>query len=126
MASKKQTLGKMVDAYISARALRLDLEKQANKAKEEETAFAAALMAAYKAQNVEIASGSLGYAKYHCKSKPRIGDWNKFCKYVAKHDAFDLFEKRVSVSAVEARKEEGEEVAGLEWYVLENFSVGGV
>ena len=126
MANGKKYLGPMVDRYIAARAVRLDLEKQASAQKKIENELSALLLKEFKTQKTEIASGKLGYAKYHKYRKPRIGDWRSVCDYVRDNDAFDLFEKRLSVAAVEARIEDGEDLPGLEWYDLENFSVGGV
>lgn len=121
----KQKIGDLVDEYIAMRATRLDLEKQAAAKKEEETALAQSIYVLFSKEKTEIASGKLGYVKYHKKDKPRIDDWRKFCNYVAKNDAFDLFEKRVTVSAWEARLENGEKVPGIITYPYESLSVGG-
>jgi translation elongation factor EF-Ts len=120
-----QKLGDLVDEYIAARSFRLDLERQAVLKKTEEEYLKAKLFKRFAKEKTEVASGSLGYVQYHKKDKPKIVDWRKFCDYVVKHDAFDLFHKRVTESAWEARLEDGEKVPGIETYPYETLSVGG-
>lgn len=43
-----------------------------------------------------------------------VADWGNVMSYVQKHNAFDILQRRISVSALEARLNAGEKITGVE------------
>lgn len=54
---------------------------------------------------------------------PSIKDYPKFVKFVVAKKAFDLFQKRVSATALKERTENGERVPGVEYFRRKYISV---
>jgi len=61
---------------------------------------------------LELASGSLATASITKTLVPTVKDWEKVEKYILKHKAFDLLQRRMSDKAWRLRYEDGEEVPG--------------
>lgn len=47
------------------------------------------------------------------KKTAEVTDWTIIQTYIKEHNAFDLLEKRISVSSLEARLNAGEEIKGV-------------
>lgn len=46
----------------------------------------------------------------------RISEWDELKRYVVKHDAYDIFQRRITPSAIADREADGEVIPGLEKY----------
>lgn len=107
-----KSLGACADMLYDLRQARLELDKQAAAAKAEETRLIDHIIEKLDKES----DGAIG--KHHMvrvitKSKPQVKDWPAFQAYVKKHDAFDLFQRRLSEQAVMDRLEDPKNRKGL-------------
>ena len=69
--------------------------------------------------NIEVLKGTVGkHAKLIVGERInyQIGDWESFREYVVKNNAYDLFQRRITVEAVADREADGVTIPGLDKY----------
>lgn len=71
-------------------------------------------------------AGKIARATIVPKVIPRATDWVEIHKYIKKHDAFDLIQRRLADGAVNARWEEGEDIPGVEKFNTKTVSLNKV
>jgi hypothetical protein len=103
----------LMDAYIRARADRLDLERQAEEIKESEDDLARTIIAKMRESGIKAMGASLGLVKLGETEEPVAENWVEIWQYIKENDAWDLVHKRITVTAVRARWEDGEAVPGV-------------
>ena len=67
---------------------------------------------------LEKATGTLATASITKTLVPTVTDWGKVEKYILKHKAFDLLQRRMADKAWRARHEDGEEVPGTQPFTI--------
>lgn len=116
-------LSKLVDEYHAAREARLKLDREAEKLAELERGFKDAIIAHMEEQKVSTVGGTSCTVKLKITPKPTVKNWQEVYEYVKSNDAFDVLYKRVNEKAISERQEQGEEVPGLEWFLVATLSV---
>ena len=109
-----KTLGPCIDLLVMAKAARKQLESEAELVKKEQTRIEDHIINTFEKQKINGARGKLGSVSLKEKDVPRIVDYEAFCIYVKKNDAWDLFTKRAHETASQARWDAGEEIDGVE------------
>lgn len=114
MASEETTLQQLIDAWGTARIKRLAEQKVVDKYEEEEKKLKAQVIARMKAAKAT----SMGGLKYGAnrdpnKTKPVAGDWSKIYAWIKENDAFDILQKRLTDTAIQARIEDKIEIPGI-------------
>jgi hypothetical protein len=71
------------------------------------------LLAELQSENLITIKTVYGRVWLHPYTYPIVDDWEKVYGYVAKHKAFDLLHRRISLAAVQERVESGRSVPGL-------------
>lgn len=117
------TLQQLIDAWGTARVTRLAEQKIVDRLEETEKKLKAQVIAKMKTAKVTSLGGQKYGANFKSKDKPTTGDWQKLYTYIKEHDAFDLLQKRLTETAVEARWEEGEEIPGIVKFPVEDITM---
>jgi hypothetical protein len=123
------TLATEVDRLYELRTQRLQLEKEVELCKAEETKIKDLLIANISKSDSTGISGLVARATVKVNRVASVNDWPKFYAYILKNKAFELLQKRVTNSAVLERVEAGEKVAGVELMDVPMVSItklGGV
>jgi hypothetical protein len=107
-------IGQKIDALYATRAQRLEIEKQVNALKAQETATKAEIIEQLKSLSLEGAKGSAATAAITYKVKPSVTDWDAVYKYIADNNMFELLHKAITVSLWTALQDDGIVVPGTE------------
>ena len=116
----ENTLGKRIDALFKARsassklAAKLELAKAAAKLIEDD------LLRELGESGLDGAKGARATASVSSQTVASIEDFEAFTAYVAKHKAYDLFQRRVHVGALKDRLETGAAVPGVTTAVIKS------
>jgi hypothetical protein len=113
----------LVDAYITARAQRLALDKQVDELKSHEEVLKDAIITKMKEGKMLACGSTLGIVKMTINKEPQGQDWPAIYDYIKANDAFDLLHRRLTVQAVKDRVAEGEEIPGIAWAEVPRISV---
>lgn len=106
-------LAQAVDSYYETREARLALDKQAAAMKKKESELKEFLINNISKSEATGVCGKLMRATLTTKSEPTAEDWPAIYKYVAKHKAFDLLQRRLSTPAVMERWNDDKQVDGV-------------
>lgn len=123
-------MGAVADEYAQTRQFRLAMEKIVEPVKERESE-----LRSYMIQNLEKsrgqggdtgAAGRLYRVQIKDKETPKVNDWTKFWAFIAKHNRFDLLQKRPSDKAIMDMLENSAEdfaIPGIETILVPDVSV---
>jgi hypothetical protein len=103
----------VVDAYISVRAQRLQLDRQAAELKEQEDALCKHIIGDFRSSGTTALGGKAGMVKMKETDEPDPLDWEAIYEYIQTNGAWELLHKRLGSTAVKERWEAGEEVPGV-------------
>lgn len=112
-----------VDEYQDTRKLRLDKEKEAKAIKDVEMQQLEGILEALRESNTEAIGGTTHLAKRVVNNEPIAEDWEKVHEYVRETGEFDLIQRRLTVTAVKARWDDGVEVPGVGAFPVEKLSL---
>ncbi len=120
---QKPVLGPWIDQLFEARAERLALERNVEAMKGHEQALRVQILE--KLQELAITKASGDRATFSFRPKPvgTVMDWNAVEKWIAKHDAFDLLQRRLHQGAWLERVEAGQAIPGVERNTILDVSV---
>ena len=118
-------IGGAVDLYYKTKATRLALEKQVEALRKQEQALKDHCINTIPKSNATGVSGAIGRARIVPKEKPRVDDWVKVYRYIRRHDAFDMLQRRLSEKAVEERMEHarGHKLPGISMFPYVDVSL---
>lgn len=119
----KATPGEVVDRLYKTREQRLDLDRQANELKEKERELKDWLLDNLSKQDLSRLAGKVGQVSLKKSAVGTIEDLPTFQKFVKKHDAFDLYQRRLNLEACRLRWGAGEEIAGVKRDVIVDLTV---
>ena len=117
-------LGKLVDDFNVARNLRLAADKDAKRLKSIEVEMKDRILGEMIEQQVGFAAGMDIRVKRKTVNKPQAADWDQVYKYMVENDAMDLVQKRLNATAVNNRFEDGISIPGIEFYEVNDLSIG--
>ena len=118
-----KTLGAAIDLLYTLRAARLEAEKVIEAKKDQETALTAHILQRLKDGDLEGGKGDMATASIMRSTQADITDFTEFCKYVAKHKAWDLLRQQPAIIALRARWDNKENVPGVTPVVIEKLSL---
>lgn len=122
-----KTLGACVDLAYRLRAERQEEQAEAEARikvmKEQESALEEHILASFDKSDIEGARGTIATASVTTTIIPTVKDWPEFYKYILKHKAFDLLEKRPARLAYRERLDAGEAVPGVEPFHKKSLSL---
>ena len=103
----------LIDAYISIRAQRLQLDKEAAAIKVTEDDLNKVIIAKMREGGMTALGAVNGVVKLKEYAEPDPQDWDQIRDYIVEHDAWELVHKRITTSAVKERWDAGETIPGI-------------
>ena len=116
-------LGACVDKAYTLRAARLEIEKQAEEVKKQETALKDHIIATFSKADIDGAKGKVASASISRSVKANATDWAQIYAFIEKNDAWDLMERRINNKAYRDRMEAGETIPGTESFDVVTLSL---
>lgn len=104
-------------AILSVRKRRLSLQREADLLEQEEKALTGVLIDVMVHEKLKVVKEGDDEVTLNVTDEPMVapnGGWPLVLDYIEKTSAFDIFQKRITASAVKARWEEGEVIPGIE------------
>jgi hypothetical protein len=117
------TTGAAIDRLYELRGQRQGLQKQADAVGAEESALRQHLIDTCQKSELNGARGTLATCTLVPKTVATVKDWHALYKYIKKHDAWDLLERRPSHAAYVARLEAKQKVPGVEPFHVTGLAV---
>ena len=121
------TLGACIDLLYATQEKRLALERSIEKKVEalrkEEQALEKHLLDTFSKDDLDGAKGKRATAGLKRQTVPNVKDWEQLYKFIKKHDAFELLQRRVSGTAYRERLEAKEVIPGVEAFTVVKLSL---
>jgi hypothetical protein len=111
-----QSIGEAVDLLYEKRAARLLIERDAADLKKIEGALKAHIIQKLGEQTLEGAKGKLATATITYSDEAIVKDWVMLRAYIIAEDAWEMVQKRVSITALRERWKNGVAIPGVEKY----------
>jgi len=103
----------LVDNYISLRAQRLALDKEAASLKETEDDLYKVIVSKMRDEGMTAMGGKNGMVKLKESEEPIPTDWPALYDYIKETGHFEFLHKRISTLAIKEHWEAGENVPGV-------------
>ena len=118
----------LINSYISVRAQRLILDKEAARIKELEDELHTTIVTKFREGDITAQGASNGLVKMTTLIEPKVQaeDWPIVWEYIRETGDFSLLHKRITATAVQERWEAGEEIPGVGRMTKYKLSVSGV
>lgn len=114
------------DEYIAVQRERLAKAQEVKRLEEREHKLKEQLIQiALDAQAFTLPASNKAAVNVHRKVKPRAEKWELIYTYIAKHDAFDLLQKRLGEEAVQLRWDDGIDIPGIIGFPVYNLTIVG-
>jgi hypothetical protein len=108
-----KTAAKVADLLYKTREERYAINKQAEEKEEIEKACRDFLIANLPKGDASGVAGAIARVSIEVKEIPQVSDWPALQAYIKKNDAFDLLQRRLSDTAVQARWDDKKKVPGV-------------
>ena len=118
----------LINSYISVRAQRLLLDKEAAKIKELEDELHKAIVIKFREGDITAQGATNGLVKMSEIIEPVVQgeDWPVVWEYIRETGDFSLLHKRITATAVKEHWDAGEEIPGVGRMTKYKLSVSGV
>lgn len=111
-AEKASSLGALVDKLYALNTARAELTQKEKDLKAQIAQLEGVILEKFSKNDLSGAAGKVAKLSVTTKVSANVEDWDLLYTYIAKEDAWDLLQRRVSSTAYAARLEEGIEVPG--------------
>ena len=118
-----KTLGACADRVYQLREKRYAAQKTVDLIQAEETALKEHLINTLPKSEATGAAGKLARVTSVTKDVPQVEDWDLFYKYVKRTGEFDLLQRRLATTAVEARLDVKKKVPGVKLFRAVTLSI---
>lgn len=118
-----KAIGACADRLFTVREERLAIQRMVDKLAEEETAIKQHIIDNLPKSEASGVAGRLARVSVVSREVPQVKDWPKFYAHIKKTGDFDLLNRALSKSAIEARWEAGKEIAGVEHFTVVTVSM---
>lgn len=115
-------LGMLADQYWAAYNKRINSERAAKELKGIESKLYAQLVTELQTQELTSVGGHDVRLTLTRSTEPVVKDWAAVYAYMVAHDDFSLMQKRLAAPAVKERWEAGEQIPGVETFVVNKLS----
>ena len=116
----------LINQFISVRAQRLALDREAKEIKEFEEILKDAIIAKYKEQGIKAMGATNGLVKMTILIEPLASDWLSIWEHIRATGEFDLLHRRLTSLAVKERWDHEIEIPGVGRSEVYKLSVSGV
>lgn len=117
------TIGSQIDKLFENREERRRLEKEIERLSKEAGFLEAALMEQMDKEGVDKSSGRKASVSIGESVKPNVEDWDAFWKYIFRHKASWLVERRPSVTACRELFETKGKIPGVVPFTKRSLSI---
>lgn len=107
------SLSYRIDQLMVLRQDRLALQRKVDKMKADEDGTLSALASEMETFNLDECNGALGSIKFKPTEDAEVTSYPDFYEYIRETGSFDLLQRRVSLTGVRERWQEGNEVPGV-------------
>lgn len=104
--SEAPNADQLAKVFVKIRERRLELEKQVEALKEQQDLVASQMLELCKSQGATSIKTAHGTISKRTNKRYWTGDWESFCNFVKKHDAFALLQQRINNTNMEQFLEE--------------------
>lgn len=111
--AKKAWLAETIDTLYQKRLERFQLQRQCEEMKTEEDQGISAIGEALRELGLDELGGTAGKIVLKPVAVPTIASFEQLCEHISRTGEFDLLQKRLAVSAVNERWQEGKGVPGV-------------
>ena len=123
MTNISSHLPDLVDNYISVRAQRLALDRQAAEIKEAEDGLYKVIISKMRDEGMTVLGAKNGFVKLKESEEPVPIDWNELWAHIKETGRFEYLHKRISTLAIKEHWEAGEEIPGIGRTTIYKLSV---
>jgi hypothetical protein len=123
MENFPESVGEAIDFLYSLRSERLEVEKQAKEIKDKESALEAYVILKLTELSLDGAKGHVATATITTSKQVIVHDWETLRNYIVQNDAWEMLQKRTSITAFRERWNEGVEIPGTEPYEKVDLSL---
>lgn len=116
-------LSDLIDAYGAKRQERLLVKQTMDKLEEQEKKLKAQVIQMMITAKASSHGGKKFGVNYKRKDKPTAGDWSKIYAWIKENDGFDILQRRLTESAVEARREDKIIIPGIMMFPVDDVTV---
>jgi hypothetical protein len=103
----------LVNQYISIRAQRLELDRQSKVVKEAEDDLQKVIVSKMREGDMKALGAANGLVKLHESEEPVAENWEEIWAFIKANDAWELLHKRITITAVKERWNDGVAVPGV-------------
>lgn len=121
-----KALGACADRVYTLRQQRLEAQKAVDLIEAEEKALKEHIINTLPKSETTGVAGKLARVTVVKKDVPQVKDWDAFYKHVKKTGDFDLLQRSLTKTAVEARWEAGKKIPGVEAFKAVSLSINKV
>ena len=118
-----KSIGEAIDLLYQMRTDRLALQKQVDEAQATETALKQHILTNFAKADLEGAKGQVATASIKRTTQANVVDWEAFHTFIGKKKAWDLLQKRPSITALRERWDHNEEIPGVESFETIDISL---
>lgn len=118
-----ESLALCADLLYTTREERLKIDKVVEELKSREAQLREHLINNLPKSDASGVSGAVASATIKQKEEPVVEDWDSLYKYISRHKAWDLLQRRVSGPAVKARWEDKKVVPGVGMIIVPSISL---
>lgn len=122
-AKRLTPLAQQIDQLLAKREEHRAAQAAADELKEKMAPLEEALLERLNSEGLTQAAGLKCTAYVKKTEEPDVQDWQAVYDYIAKHGAFELLQKRMSSVAWRERREEGDEVPGVDVFVRQKINL---
>lgn len=117
------TIGATIDLLYKLGEQRKEQEAELKKLKEQEKAIELHLLNNFQKSEINGARGKLAQFSVGSSVVADVTDWDALWKYITKNKAYDMVQKRVSVTACRARWDNKKQIPGVDPQEIVTFSL---
>jgi hypothetical protein len=117
------TIGEAIDLLYKMRSDRLILQKTLDEAQAKETLLKSHIIQNFAEVSLEGAKGLTASASLKRTTQANVTDWDAYHKYIIDNDAWDLMQKRTSITGLKERWDNKEVIPGVESFVVLDISL---
>ena len=113
----------LVDIYISLRAQRLALDKEAASLKETEDDIYKVIVSKMRDEGMSVLGAKNGFVKLKESEEPVPTDWPALYEYIKDTGSFEFLHKRIATLAIKEHVEAGEVIPGIGFTTVYKLTV---
>jgi len=123
MSNTPENVAELVEAYVAVRAKRLELDRLSAEVKTVEEKYKTELIAFMGEHGQGVVASERNALTLNTRLSPVAEDWAQIHDFVEANGAFDLYQHKLAVAAVQARWEVGEEIPGVGRFMVKTLSI---